>query len=106
MVFDYARVDAALSQPKNFLRSIGRSISFVSRRLGPSLRISYAVILSGVPVSLVYVFVSESLPQENTWGVLAAFLAQETFIFLIAFLRCWLYSSQTVFYRSTTTLDR
>jgi hypothetical protein len=99
MVFDYGRIKIILEDSPNVLTSAAGAFGFVFRHLGSTLGLFYLLFLVQIVFSLIYILIQGIIPQSSFLGVATAFLLQQTFIFGIIWIRCWLYSSQMELYR-------
>jgi len=99
MIFDYARIKIVLEESRNILRAALGAFGFVFRHLGSTLGLFYLLFLVQAMVTLLYILIQGLIPQSHFWGVLAAFLYQQVFIFSLIWVRCWFYSSQMELYR-------
>jgi len=99
MVFDYARINIVVEDGKNVFKSALKAFSFVFRHPGSTLGLYYLIFLISLAVAGIYILIKSIIPQSAFIGVFTAFLFQQTFIFAVIWLRCWLYSSQLELYR-------
>lgn len=99
MVFYYARIKIVLEDRRDVLKSALQAFGFVFRHPISTLGLLFLILLMQVVITIIYIVLKEFIPQSAWYGVLAAFLAQQLFIFGIIWLRCLLYSSQMELYR-------
>jgi hypothetical protein len=99
MVFDYARIRLVLEDETDIPLTVGRAFGFVFRHLGSTLGLYYMLFLLTVVVSILYVLLKEIIPQSHLLTVLLAFFVQQSFMFALIWIRCWLYSSQIELFR-------
>jgi len=94
MVFDYARIKTVSEGRKNIFKSLLSSLNFVVKNLGTTLGLYYLIFAVTILLSIIYIFLHNLIPQVSLWSVGVAFIIQQTFIFALIGIRCWLYSSQ------------
>jgi len=94
MVFDYARIKTVLEGRKNIFKSILSSLNFVIKNPGPTLGLYYLIFALTILLSTIYVILHGFIPQVSFLSILTALLIQQSFIFALIGIRCWLYSSQ------------
>jgi hypothetical protein len=99
MVFDYARIKIVLEKKHDVLESAIQAFAFALRHPFVTVSLYAFLFLIQAAVTVVYILAKEALPQSNFLEVLAAFFLQQIFIFVLIWLRCWLYSSQLELYR-------
>jgi hypothetical protein len=99
MVFDYARISSVAQDQHNVLRAALTGFRFVFRHPGSTLGLFGLLFLLQVCVTIVYVLLRSLIPQSGLLGVFSAFLLLQLFIFILIWIRCWLYSSQMHLFR-------
>lgn len=99
MIFDYARIHVVAEESRNVLWSTLRAWGFVFENLGSTLGLYYLLILISATVSFIYILLKGLIPQSAWPGVIIVFFIQQTFMFVLIGIRCWLYSSQMELYR-------
>lgn len=99
MTFDYARIRTVVEDKKNIFKTVFSAFGFVFQNLGPVLGLYFLIFGLNVAVSLLYILVQGIIPQNGTPEILLIFIWQQLFIFIIIWLRCWLYSSQLELYK-------
>lgn len=99
MVFDYARIKIVLEEKRKVLKSAIQALAFALRHPFVTVSLYALLFLIQAAVTVVYILAKEALPQSNFLEVLGAFFLQQIFIFVVIWLRCWLYSSQMELYR-------
>lgn len=99
MAFDYARIRVILEEETDIALTVGKAFGFVFRHLGSTLGLYYLIFLSSIILSVLYILIKGIIPQSHLMTVLLAFLIQQVFMFVLIWIRCWLYSSQIELYR-------
>ncbi len=99
MLFDYTRIQIVVEQRKNILRALRDAMEFIIRHPGSTLALFYLLFLVNVLVTLVYVMIQSLIPQNTALNVILVFLIQQSFIFAIIFMRCWLYAGEMELYK-------
>jgi MFS family permease len=94
MIFDYARIKTVSEERKNILKSLFSSLNFVLKNPGTTWGLYYLLFIVTILLSTIYIFLHDLIPQVSLLGVGAAFILQQTFIFALIGIRCWLYASQ------------
>ncbi|MFO7980056.1 MAG: hypothetical protein R6V00_04380 [Candidatus Aminicenantes bacterium] len=94
IVFDYARIKTVSEQRKNIFKSLLSSLNFVVKNLGATLGLYYLLFAVTILLSIIYISIHSLIPQVSLWSVGIVFIIQQSFIFALIGIRCWLYSSQ------------
>lgn len=94
MVFDYTRIKTVSEGRKNIFKSLLSSLSFVFKNPGTTLGLYYLLFAATLFLSIIYILLHNLIPQISFLGILTAFIIQQSFIFALIGIRCWLYASQ------------
>jgi len=94
MIFDYARIKTVSEERKNIFKILMSSLIFVFKNPGTTLGLYYLMFAVTLLLSITYILIYNLIPQVSLLSVGVAFLVQQSFIFSLIWIRCWLYSSQ------------
>ena len=99
MLFDYGRIIIVREDSRNVLKSELGAVGFVLKHPGATLGLFYLILIVHIIITVAYILIQSLVPQSTFPGILTAFVIQQIFIFLIIWIRCWLYSSQMELYK-------
>jgi len=94
MVFDYARIKTVSEGKKSIFKSLRSSLTFVLQNPGSTLGLYYLLFAVSISISITYIILQSLIPQVSLLGVGLTFFIQQSLIFALIGIRCWLYSSQ------------
>ena len=99
MLFDYSRIQIVVEQRNNIFMAVRNALKFILKHPGSTLALFYLLIFVNVLVTLVYLLIQSLIPQNTALNVIFVFLIQQSFIFAVIFIRCWLYASEIELYK-------
>jgi hypothetical protein len=99
MLFDYTRIQIVVEQRNNIRKAFRNALRFIVKHPGSTLALFYLLFCVNVLLTLVYVLIQNLFFQDTALDVILVFLIQQSFIFAVIFLRCWLYAGEMELYK-------
>jgi hypothetical protein len=81
MVLDYARIAIVTEDSRFVFRALFQALGFVFKKLGSTLGLYYALLVTGLVLFIVFWFVDTIIPGDSNYFIVLAFLVGQIFIF-------------------------
>jgi hypothetical protein len=99
MVLDYTRISVVIQKRRSLWHAFRAGIGLVARHPLSTIALLGMMLLVQAVATAAYLLLRALIPQDGPLGVAAAFVLLQAFIFTLAWIRCWQYSSQMHLFR-------
>ena len=99
LVYDYARIDAVLTDGTSMRRSAWRGVRFVYRRLGRTVKLQILLVLLFLLLTAAYLALAELLGTSSPVALFATVIVQQLYVVQRIGLRIFGFAAEAVLYR-------